>query len=75
MTVSETRMGRARYTEFMTLPANATGLAVDAADRILYNTTTGQLSYDADGSESDAAVEFAVLQNLATLDASDFFVF
>jgi serralysin len=55
--------------------ANATGLAVDAADRILYNTTTGQLSYDADGSESDAAVEFAVLQNLATLDASDFFVF
>jgi Ca2+-binding RTX toxin-like protein len=41
--------------------ASATGAAVDSNDYILYNTTTGALYYDADGSGSGAAVEFAVL--------------
>jgi serralysin len=41
--------------------ASASGAAVDSNDYILYNTTTGALYYDADGSGSGAAVEFAVL--------------
>lgn len=41
--------------------ANTTGTASDANDYILYNTTTGALSYDADGSGSGVAVQFALL--------------
>ncbi|MDD2950190.1 MAG: calcium-binding protein [Sulfuricurvum sp.] len=41
--------------------ANSTGTAGDSNDYILYNTTTGVLSYDADGTASGAAVEFAIL--------------
>jgi serralysin len=33
----------------------------DANDRVVYNTTTGALYYDADGSESGAAVQIALL--------------
>ncbi|MBL8406745.1 MAG: M10 family metallopeptidase C-terminal domain-containing protein [Candidatus Accumulibacter sp.] len=46
----------------------------DADDRVVYNTSTGSLYYDADGSGKGAAVEIAVL-GLAThptLDHGDF---
>lgn len=46
--------------------------AIDANDRILYDHDTGVLSYDADGSGSAAAVQFAVVNNHAILSASDF---
>ena len=50
--------------------------AQDADDRILYDSSTGALYYDADGSGAGAAVQFATLLNApANLSASDFLVF
>ena len=49
------------------------GAKVDADDRILYNHTTGVLSYDADGSGSKTAVQFATLLNKPTNLAFDDF--
>lgn len=48
--------------------------AQDASDRIVYNTLTGALYYDADGSGGAAAVQFATVGNLANLTASDFLI-
>jgi Ca2+-binding RTX toxin-like protein len=48
--------------------------AQDASDRIVYNTTTGALFYDADGVGGAAAVQFAVLDNHAALTNADFVV-
>ena len=44
---------------------------VDADDRVIYNTTTGELFYDADGSGPGAAQLIATLQGAPTLVASD----
>ncbi|WP_377041660.1 polysaccharide lyase family 7 protein [Microvirga arabica] len=48
--------------------------ALDSNDRIIYNDKTGDLSYDADGSGSIAAIKFAEISNLAKLTAADFLV-
>ncbi|WP_243374856.1 hypothetical protein [Microvirga solisilvae] len=48
--------------------------ALDANDFIVYNKSTGVLSYDADGSGSGAAVKFAVIENKVALTAADFIV-
>ena len=53
---------------------SVSGATVDADDRILYNKTTGALSYDADGSGSKAAVQFAIVDTKVTLTNADFFV-
>jgi Ca2+-binding RTX toxin-like protein len=45
--------------------------AQDTDDFILYNTTTGRLSYDADGNGAGLAVAFATLFGQPTLIASD----
>ncbi|KQT50104.1 hypothetical protein ASG52_08555 [Methylobacterium sp. Leaf456] len=50
------------------------GAKVDGDDRILYNKTTGALSYDADGSGSKAAVQFAVIDTNVALTHADFLV-
>lgn len=42
-----------------------TGTAADANDFVLYNTRTGALSYDADGSGAGRAVQFATLWDSA----------
>ena len=59
------------------LPAGAflVGVAAqDADDRILYDPTSGALSFDADGSGAGAAVQFAALSSGLGLTASDFLV-
>ena len=48
--------------------------AADADDRILYNSATGQLFFDADGSGAGAAIHFATLQGAPALASSDFAV-
>jgi serralysin len=56
--------------------ASATGLATTAAHRILYNTTTGDISYDADGSgAATAAIAFANVYGRPLLNAGDFLVY
>jgi Ca2+-binding RTX toxin-like protein len=54
--------------------SSSTGAAHDADDRILYNTTTRQVFYDADGNGSGAAQLIATLQSGATLVATDIVV-
>ena len=48
--------------------------AADATDRIVYNTTTGDLYYDRDGTGGAAAVKFAILAGAPAITEADFFV-
>jgi Ca2+-binding RTX toxin-like protein len=54
--------------------ANATGTASTAAAHLIYNTSTGELSYDSDGSGSTAAVVLEVLASAPTVTASDIWI-
>src|SRR5207244_12856211 len=46
----------------------------DASDRVIYNTTTGQLFYDADGNGSGAAQLLATLQGAPAFAPTDILV-
>jgi len=48
--------------------------AHDATDRIIYNSSTGQLFYDADGTGAVAPVQIAELATGLSLNYSDFFI-
>lgn len=54
--------------------ANASGCALDDNDYILYNTSSGALLYDADGSGQGDALQFATLTNKPEISANDFLV-
>jgi Ca2+-binding RTX toxin-like protein len=49
--------------------------ATQADDRIIYNTATGALLYDADGLNGAAAVQFALISGHPALTNADFFVY
>jgi Ca2+-binding RTX toxin-like protein len=49
--------------------------AADAGDRIIYNSATGALFYDADGLGGAAQVRFATLSTGLAMTNADFFVF
>jgi len=55
---------------------STTGVATDADDYVVYNSTTGALYYDADGNGGGAAVQFALLGTTVhpTITAADFVV-
>ncbi|MFI0847666.1 beta strand repeat-containing protein [Mesorhizobium sp. IMUNJ 23232] len=52
--------------------ANATGVAADADDRIVYETDTGKLFYDADGNGAGAGIHFATVAAGLSLTNADF---
>jgi serralysin len=54
--------------------ANASGTAQDASDRIIYETDTGKLIYDSNGSAAGGAVQFALLDAGLALTNADFFI-
>ena len=57
------------------LASNLGGTAGDGNDFLLDDTTTGALSYDADGNGGAAAVQFATLTGNPAITAADFSVF
>jgi Ca2+-binding RTX toxin-like protein len=54
--------------------SSSTGTAHDANDRVIYNTSTGSLYYDADGSGAGAAQLVATVSGNPTITASDIVV-
>jgi Ca2+-binding RTX toxin-like protein len=54
--------------------ANTTGLAQDASDRIIYETDTGKLFYDEDGTGALAGIQFATITANLALTNADFSV-
>jgi Ca2+-binding RTX toxin-like protein len=74
------RLENAIFTKFTTVGALATGsfvsganaVALDSNDYLLYNTTTGTLSYDADGNGAGAKVDFVTLTGIPALTTADF---
>ena len=54
--------------------ANLTGLAGDGSDRVIYETDTGRLFFDADGTGAGASIHFATLRTNLALTIMDFFI-
>ncbi|MFI0843497.1 hypothetical protein [Mesorhizobium sp. IMUNJ 23232] len=54
--------------------ANTTGLAQDGSDRIIYETDTGQIFYDADGTGAAAGIHFVTIIAGLALTNADFSV-
>ena len=59
----------------MAFTRNTSGRAQDASDRIIYETDTGKLWYDRDGTGAAARVHFATLDRNLALESDNFGVF
>ena len=55
--------------------ANTSGNAADASDRIIYETDTGRLFFDMDGTGVTAKIHFATLASGLALTNADFVAF
>lgn len=55
--------------------ANTSGAAADASDRIIYETDTGIIRYDSDGTGAQLSVAFAVVGTNLGLTAADFIAY
>ncbi|MCJ8052990.1 hypothetical protein GB928_014100 [Shinella curvata] len=53
---------------------SAAGVAIDADDRIIYETDTGKLFYDSNGKAAGGVSQIALLSKNLALTAADFFV-
>ncbi|UWR87575.1 M10 family metallopeptidase C-terminal domain-containing protein [Phaeobacter inhibens] len=69
-----TDAGEIGVLDFGAFHSSASGNALDGADRIVYNTDSGALSYDADGLGGVDAIQFAQLQSGLQLGADDFVI-
>ncbi|MCV9967569.1 M10 family metallopeptidase C-terminal domain-containing protein [Pararhizobium sp. BT-229] len=54
--------------------ANTTGLAGDSSDRIIYETDTGELYYDSNGTGTGGGILFATIGTGLALTAADFLI-
>lgn len=54
--------------------ANRAGLAIDADDRIIFDTDDRTLAYDADGAGGAAAITFAQISGTRLMSADDFHI-
>ena len=54
---------------------NTSGSATDTLDRVIYESDTGRLYFDSDGTRAAAKVHFATLSAGLAMTNSDFFVF
>jgi VCBS repeat-containing protein len=66
------RWGGLRESAFYS--ADGATKAHDASDRILYDSASGRLFYDADGKGGHAPIHFATLEGAPVLDSGDFFI-
>ena len=57
--------------DFITAAGAGASAQTSTNVHLLYDTTTGNLYYDADGSGAKAAVQFAILTGMPTLAASE----
>lgn len=69
-----TKVGRDGTLADTAFAANATGTAGDVSDRIIYDTVTGEVFYDADGSKAGKAVLVAEIGTGLALSAADVLV-
>jgi Ca2+-binding RTX toxin-like protein len=54
--------------------ANAAGVALDPSDSVIYETDTGRLFYDGNGSAAGGSVQFATVAANLPITSDDFFV-